>query len=104
MDSDVATADAEGEVQPAASVLVPRSRFAVAFGSLSSRNFRFLLAGTLGSSFAMWMEQIGLGWLVQQLTNSPFQLGFVQFVRGFSILFVSPLAGVLADRMDRRIL
>lgn len=84
--------------------VVPRSRGSVAFSSLSSRNFRFLLAGTLGSSFAMWMEQIGLGWLVQQLTNSPFQLGLVQFVRGFSILFVAPFAGVLADRMDRRIL
>src|ERR1035437_3577922 len=81
-----------------------RSRGSIAFSSLSSRNFRCLLAGTLASSFAMWMEQIGLGWLVQQLTNSPFQLGLVQFVRGFSILFVAPFAGVLADRMDRRIL
>lgn len=52
----------------------------------------------------MWMEQIGQGWLVQQLTNSPFQLGLVQFVRGFSILFVSPFAGALADRVDRRLL
>ena len=74
------------------------------FASLASRNFQFLLSGTLASSFAMWMEQIGQGWLVQQLTNSPFQLGLIQFVRGFSILFVSPFAGALSERMDRRIL
>ncbi len=84
------------------SILPPRSRVSVAFGSLSIRNFRFLLGGTMASGFAMWMEQIGQGWLVQQLTNSPFQLGLVQFVRGFSIIFVSPFAGALAERVDRR--
>lgn len=80
------------------------SRKAGPFTSLSSRNFRFLFSGTLASSFAMWMEQIGQGWLVQQLTDSPFQLGLIQFVRGFSILFISPFAGALSERVDRRIL
>ena len=91
--------DNDGEV-----IAPPRSRASVAFGSLSNRNFRFLLSGTMASSFAMWMEQIGQGWLVQQLTDSPFQLGLVQFIRGFSILFVSPFAGALSERVDRRVL
>jgi len=91
--------DNDGEV-----IESPRSRASVAFGSLSNRNFRFLLSGTMASSFAMWMEQIGQGWLVQQLTDSPFQLGLVQFIRGFSILFVSPFAGALSERVDRRVL
>ncbi len=89
----------EAEIQAASST---PSRASVTFGSFSSLNFRWLLGGTLGSSFAMWMEQIGQGWLVQQLTNSPFQLGLVQFVRGFSIIFISPFAGALAERVDRR--
>ena len=80
------------------------SPVSVAFSSLANRNFRFLLSGTLASSFAMWMEQIGQGWLVQQLTDSPFQLGLVQFIRGISILFVSPFAGAFSERVDRRIL
>jgi MFS family permease len=80
------------------------SRFAQAFSSLSIRNFRYLISGTVAVSFAMWMEQIGQGWLVADLTGSPFQLGLVQFLRGISILFVSPFAGALAERVDRRLL
>ncbi len=82
----------------------PASRIAQTFSSLAVTNFRFLLGGTLMSSFAMWMESIGQGWLVQQLTDSPFQLGLVQFIRGFSILFVSPFAGALSERVDRRLI
>ena len=73
-----------------------------AFRALSIVNFRFLLGGTAAASFAMWMEQIGQGWLVAQLTNSPFQLGLVQFIRGISILFIAPLAGAFAERVERR--
>jgi MFS family permease len=72
------------------------------FSSLRITNFRYLLSGTLAASFAMWMEQIGLGWLVAQLTNSPFQLGFVQFIRGVCLVAASPFAGWLSDRVERR--
>ena len=82
----------------------PLSRLAQAFSSLTVVNFRYLLGGTLLSSFASWMEQIGQGWLVQQLTNSPFQLGLVQFIRGLCILLVSPFAGAISERVDRRLL
>ncbi|MGD0764749.1 MAG: MFS transporter [Dehalococcoidia bacterium] len=101
-------ADSEGElpIEPGESAAAEaraglRSQ---AFGSLSVTNFRYLLSGTLASSFAMWMEQIGQGWLVAQLTNSPFQLGLVQFIRGISILFVSPFVGGFSERVDRRVL
>lgn len=80
------------------------SRLAQAFSSLGNVNFRYLISGTVAVSFAMWMEQIGQGWLVADLTGSPFQLGLVQFLRGISILFVSPFAGALAERVDRRLL
>ena len=72
------------------------------FSSLSIPNFRYLLSGTVAASFAMWMEQIGQGWLVAQLTNSPFQLGLVQFLRGLSFVSASPFVGWLCERMDRR--
>ena len=73
-----------------------------AFSSLRITNFRYLLSGTVAASFAMWMEQIGVGWLVAQLTNSPFQLGLVQFIRGLCLVLGSPFAGWLSDRVDRR--
>jgi MFS family permease len=73
-----------------------------AFSSLRFGNFRLLIGGTLSSGFAQWMEQIGQGWLVHELTKSPFQLGLVQFLRGISILFVSPIVGAVAERVDRK--
>ncbi|MBI5284652.1 MAG: MFS transporter [Chloroflexi bacterium] len=73
-----------------------------AFGSLRNGNFRLLITGTLASGFANWMESIGQGWLVHQLTHSPFQLGLVQFLRGISILFASPIVGAVAERVDRK--
>jgi MFS family permease len=99
--------EAESVVPVGAAGPVPAvapSRVAQAFSSLAVVNFRFLLGGTVGASFAMWMDQIGQGWLVAQLTNSPFQLGLVQFIRGISVLFVSPLAGAFSERVERRLL
>jgi MFS family permease len=90
---------ADVEAIPPASTAASR-----AFQSLAIVNFRYLLGGTAASSFAMWMEQIGQGWLVAQLTDSPFQLGLVQFIRGISIIFVSPFVGSFSDRVDRRLL
>lgn len=71
-----------------------------AFASLRHGDFRLLIGGTLASGFAQWMKAIGQGWLVHELTHLPFHLGLVQFLRGFSILFVSPLAGAIAERVD----
>jgi len=73
-----------------------------AFASLAIANFRLLIAGTLATGFGQWMEQIGQGWLVHELTHSPFQLGLVQFLRGFSILFASPVVGAVAERVDQK--
>lgn len=72
------------------------------FASLAVVQFRYLLAGTAMAQVAGWMEEVARGWLVLQLTGSAFQLGLVGFIRGFSQLVFSPVAGVLADRMDRR--
>lgn len=91
----------EREAGPRASPLARLARTDT-FSSLRLPQFRFLLAGTALSQVAGWMEEVSRGWLVLQLTHSPFQLGLFGFIRGFSQLVVSPGAGVLADRLDRR--
>jgi MFS family permease len=48
------------------------------------------------------MEEVARGWLVLQLTDSAFQLGLVAFIRGITTLAVSPAAGVVLERLDRR--
>lgn len=43
-----------------------------------------------------------MSWLVYRLTNSTFLLGLVGFTSQIPIFLLTPFAGVLADRMDRR--
>jgi MFS family permease len=49
-----------------------------------------------------WMQRIAMWWLVYRLTNSPFLLGVVGFAGQIPIFLLTPFAGVLADRMNRR--
>lgn len=74
------------------------------FASLGLPQFKLLLLGTGAAQVANWMETVARGWLVADLTDSPFQLGLVAFVYGISSLIASPVAGVLTDRIDRRTL
>jgi len=71
-------------------------------GALAVPDFRYLWLGSLISNIGGWMQVIGSGWLVLQLTNSPFWLGMVSFASAIPILLFSLPAGVLADRIDRR--
>lgn len=96
--------DDVGAAAPAKRGLTDRLARGDTFASLSVAQFRYLLAGTAMAQVAGWMEEVARGWLVLQLTDSAFQLGLVGFIRGFSQLVFSPLAGVLADRLDRRTL
>jgi MFS family permease len=50
----------------------------------------------------MWMDQIARGWLMYELTDSPVQLGLVTALRAAPLLLLSPVAGALADRYDRK--
>ena len=72
------------------------------YASLVLPQYRWLLGGTALSQVASWMEEVTRSWLVLQLTDSPFQLGLLAFIRGMSQLIVSPFAGVLVERFDRR--
>ena len=81
-----------------------RERFGETFDSLRVRDYRLLFQGNAVTSIGFWMQQAALGWLVLDLTNSPFYLGLTSFARSFPMLVVSPFGGVLADRLDRRFL
>lgn len=48
------------------------------------------------------MQQVATSWLVYRLTDSPFMLGLVGFVSNIPTLLIPPLAGLLADRTDKR--
>jgi MFS family permease len=72
------------------------------WASMALPQFRWLMAGTAFAQIASWMEEVARGLLILSFTHSAFQLGVFAFVRGISQLVVSPFAGVLIDRLDRR--
>lgn len=81
---------------------VVRGTFGQAFSSLTLYNFRLLYQGLIVSQIGFWMQQVAMGWLVLDLSNSPFYLGLAGFFRAIPMLVVSPFGGVLADRLDRK--
>ena len=72
------------------------------FASLENRNFRLLWIGQLGSAAAMWAEQIARSWLTWQLTESATSLGLVNLFRALPLITLGLMAGVVADRYDKR--
>jgi MFS family permease len=69
---------------------------------LRSRNYRLFVAGQSVSLIGTWMQQVAMSWLVYRMTGSAFLLGIVGFTSQIPTLLLSPVAGVLADRWDRR--
>lgn len=74
------------------------------FSSLSFRNYRLWFSGALVSNIGSWMQRTAQDWLVlTQLThNSGVALGVTTGLQFAPALFLSPWAGLLADRLDRR--
>lgn len=76
--------------------------FRFAFRALESRNFRLFFYAGLVSLMGTWIQNLALGWLVYRLTNSAFYLGLVGFAGQIPGLFLTPFAGVFADRLNRQ--
>lgn len=72
------------------------------FSAFQAPGYRWLLANSFSMSAAWTAEGIGQGWLVLQLTNSPFWIGVVIGLRGVVSLLSSVVGGTVADRLDRR--
>src|SRR5213078_1119276 len=72
------------------------------FGALSHRNFRLFFFGQGISLIGTWMQSIALGWLVLEITNSPFAVGLTQALRSLGVLLFTLYGGVVADRVDKR--
>jgi MFS family permease len=66
------------------------------------RNYRLFYAGQGIALMGAWVQTVALSWLVYRLTHSVFLLGVVSFVAQAPIFFITPFAGMIADRHDRR--
>ncbi len=73
-----------------------------AFSALRYRNFRLFWFGQLISLTGTWMHQAAQGWLVFELTNSPFYLGLAGTAFSAPILLFTLAGGVMADRHPKK--
>ena len=71
-------------------------------GALAHRNFRLFFIGQGISLVGTWMQNVGEGWLILTLTNSPFYVGLTAALSSLGVLLFSLYAGVVADRVDKR--
>ena len=73
------------------------------FESFGIPDFRWLWASSMTSFTAMNMQMVARVWLVLRLTDdSPFAVSLVTISFALPVMFVSVIAGALADRIPRR--
>jgi MFS family permease len=70
--------------------------------ALSSRTFRFYFGGSCFSTFATWITRFLLGWLAWDLTEQAFWVGVVSAAMLLPTFLLSPVFGVLSDRISAR--
>jgi MFS family permease len=70
--------------------------------ALDSPNFRRYYAGQAVSMIGTWVQSLALMWLAYRLSGSTWFTGLVGFLNSAPYLVLSPFAGVLGDRLDRR--
>src|SRR2546430_17345028 len=64
--------------------------------------FRRYIIGSLISDSGTWMQMMAQSWVMSGLTNKAILLGLVNFAAGLPALALAPVAGSLADRLDKR--
>jgi len=70
--------------------------------ALRHRNFRLFFVGQSISLVGTWITRVATSWLIYRLTGSELLLGIAGFCGQIPTLLITPFAGVLVDRMDRR--
>ena len=70
--------------------------------ALANRDFRVVWLGAMASNVGTWMQNITLGAFAWKLTKSSTFVGITAMAQLGPVLFLSLLAGALADLRDRR--
>jgi MFS family permease len=69
---------------------------------LGYRNYALFWIGYTATHTGRWVEQTGTMWLIYELTASPALLGLLGIARAVPLFVLSPISGVVADRVDQR--
>src|SRR5438067_3251352 len=72
------------------------------FSALDDRNFARFFWANFAFFFAMQMQMLLRGYLIYDLTHDALALGLISVTFALPMLVLAPVAGVVADRFDRR--
>jgi MFS family permease len=78
------------------------TRAGSAWAPLGEPLFRSLWVASVISYVGTWMQNVGAGWMMTQLTLSPLMVSLVQAAATLPVFLVILPAGALADMVDRR--
>lgn len=81
----------------------PAAGRASAWAPLKRPVFRTLWIAALVSNIGSWMQTMGAGWLMTELTHSPAKVALVQAAQSLPMFLLALPAGALADIVDRRL-
>src|SRR6266481_1738709 len=87
---------------PVAERVTVRGRAVSPWAPLGESPFRSLWIAAVVSYTGTWMQNVGAGWFMTQLTPSPLMVSLVQAASAIPVFFVVLPAGALADMVDRR--
>ncbi len=79
-----------------------QQRADAAWAPLREPLFRSLWIAAVVSYTGTWMQNVGAGWLMTQLSTSPLMVSLVQAAAAIPVFLVVLPAGALADMVDRR--
>ena len=69
--------------------------------ALKQRNFAWYFAGSSMGLIGIWGQRLTISWLAWEFTRSGFWLGVVVAADLLPTIFFAPIAGVVADRVNR---
>jgi MFS family permease len=106
---------ADASLSPEASpevLLSPESALPPSSGALATvkrrlgifvyRDFSLIVVGNTLSQLGFWAQYVAVGWVATSVTDSKFLITLAFSAQFWPTLIFSPLAGLLADRQDRR--
>src|SRR5918912_3012628 len=74
----------------------------VAWTPLGQAAFRSIWIASVVSNIGTWMQNVGVAWLMTELTPSPVLVALIQTATSLPVFLVGLPAGALADVLDRR--
>jgi MFS family permease len=77
------------------------ANFSAIGGVLAQRNARIFYSGSVVCWTGSWVQRIATDWLAWQMTHSTLWVGVIAFCTLVPSVVVSPIAGAVADRVDR---